>query len=81
MRRLELRSTQVDLGTAVPGDTSTVAISTGSGIELWSRDGAFIGASDSSIDTGSVVWRSTGIIFIDQSNDLLRLLDPAALQP
>ncbi len=62
-------------------DTSTVAISTGSGIELWSRDGAFIGASDSSIDTGSVVWRSTGIIFIDQSNDLLRLLDPAALQP
>lgn len=65
----------------VSPDTSTVAISTGSGIELWSRDGTFIGASDSSIDTGSVVWRSTGIIFIDQSNDLLRLLDPAALQP
>jgi len=62
-------------------DTSTVAISTGSGIELWTSDGAFIGASDSSIDTGSVVWRSTGIIFIDQSNDLLRLLEPADLQP
>lgn len=62
-------------------DASTVAISNGSGIELWSRDGTFIGASDSSIDTGSVVWRSTGIIFIDQTNDLLRLLDPAALQP
>lgn len=62
-------------------DTGTIAISTGSGIELWSRDGNLVGASDTTIATGSLLWRSSGIVFIDLTNDLIRLVDPAQLQP
>ncbi|HYH13400.1 MAG TPA: hypothetical protein VD789_13665, partial [Thermomicrobiales bacterium] len=60
-------------------DMDAVVVSTGNGIEIWSLDGQRIGASADTLQTGSVLWLSSGIVFIDQTNGNIRLLDPAVL--
>jgi hypothetical protein len=60
-------------------DTETVVISTGRGLEIWSRGGDLLGTSGGGIQTGSVVWLGEGIYVIDLTNGVIRLVDPAAL--
>lgn len=60
-------------------DMDAIVISTGEGVEIWNMDGQPLGASARTIRTGSVLWLSSGIVFIDQTNGTIRLLDPAAL--
>jgi hypothetical protein len=62
-------------------DVDRVVISTGNGLEIWSLDGELLGASGTSIQTGSVLWLSGGIILLDQTNGIMRLLDPAQIVP
>jgi hypothetical protein len=63
----------------VSPDLDAVVSSTGTGLEIRSRDGSLLGASDTSTATGSVVWVSTGILFLDRTDDVLRLVQPEAL--
>jgi hypothetical protein len=60
-------------------DNQQVVISTGSGLQLWTIGGQQIGSSAATIRTGSVLWRSSGIILLDLTNGVMRLVDPASL--
>ena len=56
-----------------------IVVSTGSGLEIYTFDGELVGRSGTGVKTGSVVWLSGGIVFIDLTNNTIRLVDPAAL--
>jgi hypothetical protein len=60
-------------------DNDRIVVSTGSGLQLWTFGGEQVGSSGTQTQTGSVIWRSSGIITLDLTNGVMRLVDPASL--
>jgi hypothetical protein len=69
------------VGYDISPDGSQVAISDGSTISVYGLDGSLRGsfANSGGIRIGSLVWRSDGIEFIDRTNGVIRVVDPAKL--
>ncbi len=59
-------------------DGSRVAVVTGDGIEIWDTAGIVLATypNDDGITLGSLTWLNQGLVFVDLTNGVLRIIQP-----